>query len=440
MSTADEKAVRAVIGEDPHELHELVRQATMRLLAGIDPGTGLIDPEQFAALVAWHMPSADCEAVRLLVDAALTEAKLVGVSASYAASELAFALLTGNLEQAAATAVSGACGSALFGTDLTAIVTGPPSTELANLLDRVADRETQGSASTWRFSPASVRRAYDNGASDTDLLETLCGVARGELPKPLTYLLNDVARRHGEVSVTDVGCVVVGEDPALLAEIAAHRKLVKLELRVIAPTVLTSTMDAVTTLAALRDSGYAPVHGAEDGTLVIREEHIAPPPDAAAYVLPHQPTDPAKPEDPFLHADRLLAATDRPPKPLRRSSLMNVFPGKRTAEWIRLIWQLKSGFPVSIGYQGEKFVITDPELDGEFLDVLLPRWRIPAARPEADRAALGRGRRKALLQVVEQSMHRQAPSRASHCPGRTPGVRRSPYADAQNFGSYALRA
>ncbi|WP_143047052.1 helicase-associated domain-containing protein [Amycolatopsis xylanica] len=373
VSTADEKAIRASVGEDPNEVHELVRQLTVRLLAGLEPGTGLIDPEQFAALAAWHLPSIDGEALRVLVAAALTEARIVGVSASYAASELAFALLTGGLEQAADTAVSGACGSALFGTDLTAIVTGPPSTELANLLDRVADRETQGSASTWRFSPASVRRAYDNGASIDDLLETLRGVARGDLPQPLTYLFNDVARRHGEVGVTDVGCVVVGEDPALLAEIAAHRKLVKLGLRAVAPTVLTSTVDALATLAALRDSGYAPVHRAEDGTVVIREEHIAPPPDPDA--LPKHVPDAVEPEDPFAHADRLLAASNRPPKPLKRGALMNVFPGKRDAEWRRLIWQLESGFPVTIGYQGEKLVISNPELDGEFLDVWLPKHR-----------------------------------------------------------------
>ncbi|WP_370946021.1 helicase-associated domain-containing protein [Amycolatopsis sp. cg5] len=370
-STADEKTVRATLGEDPHEAHELVRHLAVRLLAGLEPGTGLIDPEQFAALAAWHLPAISGDILRVLVAATLTEARIVGVSASYAASDLAFALLRGNLEQAAETAVSNACGSALFGTDLTAIVTGPPSTELANLLDRVADRETQGSASTWRFSPASVRRAYDNGASLDGVLETLRAVARGELPQPLTYLLNDVARRHGEVGVTDVGCVVVGEDPALLAEIAAHRKLAKLGLRAIAPTVLTSTMDAATTLAALRDSGYAPVHRADDGTVVIREERIAPPPEPE-YALP-SPQVPAKPEDPYAHADRLIAATGRPPKPLKRGALMNVFPGKRTAAWVRLILQLESGFPVIIGYQGETLVVSDPELDGDYLDVWLPK-------------------------------------------------------------------
>ena len=45
--------------------------------------------------------------------------------------------------------------------DLTAVVTGTPSADLTALLDDAADAETRGTAYTWRFSPASVRRALD---------------------------------------------------------------------------------------------------------------------------------------------------------------------------------------------------------------------------------------------------------------------------------------
>ena len=82
------------------------------------------------------------------------------------------------------------------------------------------------------------------------------------------YLVNDVARRHGEAQVLDVASVVVGE-PTVLAELAAHRKLAKLGLRAVAPTVLTSTVDCSGTLDALRDAGYAPTHHAADGSIVL---------------------------------------------------------------------------------------------------------------------------------------------------------------------------
>jgi hypothetical protein len=264
----------------------------------------------------------------------------------------------------------------LFGTDLTAIVTGPPGTELAMLLDRVADREIQGSASTWRFSPASVRRAFDNGQTVSVLLDELASVARGELPQSLTYLLNDVGRRHGEIGVTDVRSVVVGENLALLVELAAHRKLAKLGLRSVAPSVLTSTADAATTLAALRDAGYAPVHRSADGSIVVHGEKPAAVAEPQGEVIPMIfDVPPIAAQDPLEHAERLMQAPTTTPRRLQRGSLMNVLRGRHSGEqWIRVIWQLEVGHPAWIAYQEpdgrtHELLISEPELHGDTLDV-----------------------------------------------------------------------
>ena len=110
---------------------------------------------------------------------------------------------------------------ATFGSDLTAVVTGPPTGELSALLDSCADREGRGGAATWRFSTASVRRALDAGVRAEDLETRLAAVSRGELPQPLTYLLGDVSRRHGAVRVFDGRAVLRSEDVELLAQIVA---------------------------------------------------------------------------------------------------------------------------------------------------------------------------------------------------------------------------
>ncbi|WP_351231152.1 helicase-associated domain-containing protein [Streptomyces sp. NPDC002133] len=72
-------------------------------------------------------------------------------------------------------------GTDRIGADLTAVVTGTPSAPLAALLDLVADRETSGTASVWRFSPGSVRRALDAGHSPDELTADLGAVAAGPL-------------------------------------------------------------------------------------------------------------------------------------------------------------------------------------------------------------------------------------------------------------------
>jgi len=52
----------------------------------------------------------------------------------------------------------------LLQADLTAVVTGTPSAGLLELLDSAAGPESRSGAWTWRFSPASIRRALAAGA------------------------------------------------------------------------------------------------------------------------------------------------------------------------------------------------------------------------------------------------------------------------------------
>ncbi|MFD8707450.1 helicase C-terminal domain-containing protein [Kitasatospora sp. NPDC059648] len=192
-----------------------------------------------------------------------------------------------------------ATGTARFGSDLTAVVSGTPSAALAALLDSVADRESAGAASVWRFSPGSVRRALDAGLTPDTLTADLAAVALAAvpavvpdverlpgrlpgrlsgphpepLPQPLSYLIHDTARRHGQVRVASAACVIHGQEPALLAELVAHRKLAPLGLRQLAPTVLISPTPPGKTLAALRAAGYAPVAEQPDGTVRIERAH-----------------------------------------------------------------------------------------------------------------------------------------------------------------------
>jgi hypothetical protein len=213
------------------------------------------------------------------------EAELLGVVARGALSPLGRLLVTGDdLAGVAATLLPSTTEEAVFGSDLTVVAAGSPSAGVTRVLDAVADREGRGGAVVWRITPGSIRRALDAGASAEDLERDLAAIARGDLPQPLRYLLQDVGRRHGALRVRKVASCVRSDDTALLAQVAADRSLRRLGLRLLAPTVVTSAVDATATVEALRAAGYLPV--AEDGDGVVLLDAGAPLGTVAQSVRP----------------------------------------------------------------------------------------------------------------------------------------------------------
>ncbi|MFV2174085.1 helicase-associated domain-containing protein [Actinomadura sp. LOL_016] len=259
-----------------------LRAAVLESLAGIPGGHGATGPEQLVAAVTWRSPLLfeDAEAALPYIAAVWQEAESLGVLAHGVLTPtgrvLAGADAPTTLDEAVADALEATCGQVLLQGDLTAVVPGPPAPWLAGLLDLVADREARGTASVWRFSLASVRRALDAGRSAEGVRSDLEEAAGTDLPQPLAYLIDDVARRHGEITVTALACAVCCSRPALLAEILAHRGLRRLKLRELAPTVLASAEPVNQTLEALRAAGYVPV-GAGDGNAPLIERAAARP-------------------------------------------------------------------------------------------------------------------------------------------------------------------
>jgi hypothetical protein len=243
--------------------------------AAREPGTAPADPAVLVALTLWRRPYGLGGPDPAVGAAAVwREAALVGAVGAGAVSEAGSALLRGADLPAALAGIGAAVRTVALQADLTAVVTGTPDGALAELLDAVADRESSGVATTWRFSPDSVRRALDAGRPADELTAGLAQVSPAGLPQPLAYLIKDVARRHGAVRGQDVACCLRSENTALLAEIAADRRLRGLGLRVLAPTVLVGAKPLADTLAALRAAGYAPV--AEDADGAVKVERTAP--------------------------------------------------------------------------------------------------------------------------------------------------------------------
>ncbi len=143
--------------------------------------------------------------------------------------------------------------------DLTAVAPGPLESTLARRLQVLAEVESRGGATVYRFTPGSVRRALDLGWTAVEVHDFLGEVSRTPVPQPLTYLVDDTARTFGAVRVGHAEAFLRADDESALAEILHHPQARSLGLRRIAPTVLVSDTPLDVLLPRLRDLGAAPV-------------------------------------------------------------------------------------------------------------------------------------------------------------------------------------
>jgi hypothetical protein len=181
----------------------------------------------------------------------------------------------------------------LLQADLTAVAPGPLQRPLADTLDVLADVESKGGATVYRFTPGSVRRALDAGRSASDLHAFLSEHSRTPVPQPLTYLIDDVARRHGHLRIGSASAYVRCDDDAVLNEIVADKRSQGLRLRRLAPTVLAAQADPATLLEGLRAMGFAPAAESAEGDVLITRAHAhRTPPRTAPEPVPDGPPSP----------------------------------------------------------------------------------------------------------------------------------------------------
>ncbi|MER6073729.1 helicase C-terminal domain-containing protein [Streptomyces sp. NPDC001817] len=181
----------------------------------------------------------------------------------------------------------------LLQADLTAVAPGPLRRPLADVLDVLADVESKGGATVYRFTPASVRRALDAGRTATDLHAFLAEHSRTPVPQPLAYLIDDVARKHGHLRVGAASAYVRCDDDTLLNEILVDKRAASLRLRRLAPTVLAAQSDPATLLEGLRAMGYAPAAESAEGDVLIARAHAhRTPPRTAPEPVPDGPPPP----------------------------------------------------------------------------------------------------------------------------------------------------
>ena len=252
------------------------RRRVLRALSELPPGTGA-DVESLVGYLAWPAPRRGGSLRDDLVRWTVAEASVLGLVALGAATTAARAFLTDASEDddprhraaaAMADAMPEPVDHVLVQADLTVVAPGPLEPSLAAEVAAVAAPESTGHATVYRVSEASVRRALDSGRTASELHELFAVRSATPVPQSLTYLIDDVARRHGRLRGGACASFLRCEDEALLAEVLAGPAGGALGLRSIAPTVVVSDRPLAEVMTGLREHGFTPAAEGPDGRVI----------------------------------------------------------------------------------------------------------------------------------------------------------------------------
>lgn len=320
------------------------RRFVLNSLAELPPGYGL-DDEGLSARLAWSAPLRTPERRDPMAANVVVEGTALGVIAFQSLSSAGRVLLSGDQEAAAEmlrAALPDPVDTVMVQADLTVVAPGRLLPELAARLAAAADVESAGSATVFRVTPDSLRRAFDSGASTAELHELFEKHSITGVPQALTYLIDDVARRHGVLRVGAAASYLRSEDPSLIDQAIAQAAACGMLVRRLAPTVAISTSRLEDLLAPLRLAGLVPA--AENASGAVLDLRAAPQRTASVVVTPMRRPEPAVPSDDQLRAliERMRGADVDPQAILGQSpgetmALLRYAADHRGAVWISYV-------------------------------------------------------------------------------------------------------
>ncbi len=240
-----------------------IRRSTLALLAAnpeSDP-----DISTLQSLIKWQSPQ---RFNGEFIEWTLREAEWLGITGQGAISTFGIALLNNLEDLGVEAALPKPVDHILIQADNSAIAPGPLTIEVSNMIGTIADIESRGGATVFRFSESSIRRGLDHGQTGDQIKDFLKKTSKTPMPQPLEYLINDVAKRHGRLRVGTAHAYLRCEDEGLIAQILHDKKLEHLRFRKLAPQVLITDTDLVECIATLRESGYLPAAENATGILV----------------------------------------------------------------------------------------------------------------------------------------------------------------------------
>jgi hypothetical protein len=244
-----------------------VRGLTLSLLKenpGIAP-----DWNSFKSSLDWRAPVRRNSSLQdELAEWTLREAEWLGITGQGAISKYGIGFLNGDDLDLINQDLPKTVDHILIQSDNTAIAPGPLEHEISQSLAMMAEIESRGGATVYRFTEATIRRALDHGKTGDEIKSFLTKTSKTPMPQPLEYLIADVAKKHGKLRVGNTSSFIRCEDTALISQIINDKKLEILGLRRIAPEVVICEMDATDAMRILRECGYLPAGESANGMIL----------------------------------------------------------------------------------------------------------------------------------------------------------------------------
>ena len=244
-----------------------VRALTLELLRenqGIAP-----DWKSFKEVLSWRAPVRRNSSLQEeLAEWTLREAEWLGITGQGAISKFGDQFLSGDDLSSINEDLPKTVDHILIQSDNTAIAPGPLEHEISQALAMMAEIESRGGATVYRFTESTIRRALDHGKTGDEIKTFLVKTSKTPMPQPLEYLIADVAKKHGKLRVGNTSSFIRCEDTALISQIMNDKKLEILALRRIAPEVVICDMDATDAMRVLRECGYLPAGESANGMIL----------------------------------------------------------------------------------------------------------------------------------------------------------------------------
>ena len=262
VGKSDSKNVAALGPELDRALYSTLKKSLLHILMenrDIDP-----DVDSLKNLINWKTPGrANSEYIAYI----RRESEWLGLTGQGALSTFGAAFILGE-ELGINASLPKPVDHIMIQSDNSAIAPGPLEIEVANELGTLADIESRGGATVYRFSESSIRRGLDHGKTGDSIKDFLKKISKTPIPQPLEYLIADVAKRHGRLRIGAGATYIRCEDEALIQQILYDKKLEGIHFRKLAPQVLISNNDLHDLTNALRDSGYLPALENDSGILI----------------------------------------------------------------------------------------------------------------------------------------------------------------------------